>query len=87
MLNKTNGVIHRDGLPAAQKMLNELTAQNGCHLYQTENAASHNAQDLDKFGVVVWNNTSGDILTVEQRAALFLMRGRKSQSYRVARLN
>jgi len=67
VLNKTNGFIHRESLPAASKMLNELAEEHGWHIYETENAASHNAEDLAKFDVVVWNNTSGDLLTIRQR--------------------
>lgn len=69
VLSKTNGFIHREALPAATEMLNELADKNGWHLYQTENAATHNTRDLARFDVVVWNNTSGDILTSEQRQA------------------
>lgn len=67
VLSKTNGFIHREALPAATAMLAELAEKNGWHIYQTENAATHNAKDLARFDVVVWNNTSGDILTDEQR--------------------
>ncbi|WP_373077514.1 ThuA domain-containing protein [Zhongshania sp.] len=67
VLNKTNGFIHRESQPAASRMLIELAAENGWHIYQTENAASHNAEDLAKFDLVVWNNTSGDLLTIRQR--------------------
>jgi hypothetical protein len=38
-------------------------------IYQSDNAASHNAKDLARFDAIVWNNTSGDILTSEQRKA------------------
>ena len=69
VLNKTNGFIHKEGLPAAGKMLEELAAENGWHIYATDNAATHNAADLARFDVVIWNNTSGDILTAEQRIA------------------
>ena len=68
VLSKTNGFIHKEGLPAAGAMLAELATANGWHIYQTENAATHNAADLARFDVVVWNNTSGDILTPSQRA-------------------
>lgn len=67
VLNKTNGFIHRESLPAASKMLQELSTKNGWHIYETESAASHNAENLAKFDVVVWNNTSGDLLTIRQR--------------------
>lgn len=69
VLSKTNGFIHKEGLPAATTMLKELADNNGWNIYQTENAASHNTPDLARFDVVVWNNTSGDILTSEQRQA------------------
>jgi type 1 glutamine amidotransferase len=68
VLSKTNGFIHKEGLPAAGAMLAELATSNGWHIYQTDNAATHNARDLERFDVVVWNNTSGDILTPSQRA-------------------
>lgn len=67
VLHKTNGYIHKEGLPAATRMLQELAEQQGWHLYQTDNAATHNTADLSRFDVVVWNNTSGDILTPDQR--------------------
>jgi type 1 glutamine amidotransferase len=69
VLHKTNGFIHKEGLPAAQAMLAELATDNDWHIYQTDNAATHNTLDLARFDVVIWNNTSGDILTGEQRAA------------------
>jgi type 1 glutamine amidotransferase len=69
VLSKTNGYIHKDGLPAGNTMLEELGQKNGWNVYLTENAASHNTADLAKFDVVIWNNTSGDILTLAQREA------------------
>ncbi len=69
VLSKTNGFIHKEGLPAAGEMLDELAAENKWHLYQTDNAATHNLADLARFDVVIWNNTSGDILTSQQRQA------------------
>ncbi|MFQ3325093.1 MAG: type 1 glutamine amidotransferase [Pseudomonadales bacterium] len=67
VLDKTNGFVHTEALPAASAMFDELAKVNGWNIYQTDNAASHNAVDLAKFDVVIWNNTSGDILTDEQR--------------------
>lgn len=67
VLHKTNGFIHKEGLPAATRMLEDLAEQHGWHIYQTDNAATHNAGDLARFDAVIWNNTSGDILTPDQR--------------------
>jgi hypothetical protein len=69
VLHKTNGFVHKEGLPAATAMLDELALQHGWHIYQSDNAATHNAKDLARFDVVIWNNTSGDLLTSEQRDA------------------
>ena len=69
VLSKANGYVHVDALPAGEAMLRELAAEQGWDVFTTDNAASHNAADLAKFRVVVWNNVSGDVLTKEQRQA------------------
>jgi type 1 glutamine amidotransferase len=68
VLNKTNGFIHRDAIPAADAMLKKIAEEQGWDIFFTDNAASHNAKDLSRFRLVVWNNTSGDILTAQQRS-------------------
>lgn len=70
IFNKTNGFIHREGLPAANIMLEELAAKQGWEAFTTNNGAIHNAEDLQRFDLIVWNNVSGDVLTTEQRADL-----------------
>ncbi len=70
VLSKTNGFIHHDAIPAAGAMLEVLAQRNGWGLYTTDNAASHSPELLARFDLVVWNNTSGDILTTGQRKAL-----------------
>ncbi len=70
VLNKTNGFIHKDGIPAADAMLRRIAEQRGWDIFISNNAATHNAGELKKFDLVVWNNVSGDVLTAEQRTAL-----------------
>jgi len=70
VFNKVNGFVHEDALPAADAMFTELAAQNGWDVFITNNAAVHNAEDLARFTLVVWNNVSGDVLLEDQRAAL-----------------
>ncbi|WP_373078168.1 ThuA domain-containing protein [Zhongshania sp.] len=70
VLNKTNGFIHRDGIPAADAMLKRIAKSQGWDVFITNNAASHNADMLKQFDLVVWNNVSGDVLTIAQRRAL-----------------
>jgi type 1 glutamine amidotransferase len=70
VLSKANGYVHVDALPAGETMLKKIAGDRGWDIYTTENAATHNADDLAKFTVVVWNNVSGDVLTESQRTAL-----------------
>ena len=70
VLSKANGFVHVDALPAGEKMLIDIARDNGWQVYTTDNAATHNAADLAKFNVVVWNNVSGDVLTPDQRSAM-----------------
>lgn len=70
VLSKANGFVHEDALPAGEAMLNDLARERNWGIYTTDNAATHNPQDLARFDVVVWNNVSGDVLTEEQRSAL-----------------
>jgi type 1 glutamine amidotransferase len=69
VLYKTNGFIHKDAIPAANQMLREMAVQEGWELFVTDNGATHNSEDLQRFDAVIWNNTSGDILNDGQKAA------------------
>lgn len=69
VLSKANGFVHVDALPAGEAMLKAIAKERGWDIYTTDNAATHNLEDLAKFQVVVWNNVSGDVLTPDQRAA------------------
>jgi len=67
LFSKTNGFRHGEAietsLPAFEKMAND----NGWALYTTDNGAVFNPEQLQKFDVVIWNNTSGKVLNKEQR--------------------
>ncbi|MCB1844638.1 MAG: ThuA domain-containing protein [Halioglobus sp.] len=67
IFNKTNGFIHKDALPVADRVFSELAEEAGWDTFITNNAAVHNPEVLHKFGLVVWNNVSGDVLTEKQR--------------------
>jgi type 1 glutamine amidotransferase len=70
VFSKTNGYIHKEALPAAKILLQQLANKRGWSLFLTDNSAIYNAADLAKFDVVIWNNVSGDVLSNEQRSAL-----------------
>src|SRR5262245_38425326 len=56
IFNKTNGFIHKDAIPVADKVFTELAQARGWDVFVTNNAAVHNPDVLGKFKLVVWNN-------------------------------
>ena len=62
----------RDGpsVDAANALLKRTASNRGWALVLTSNAAVFDASLLQHFDAVVWNNVSGDVLTIPQRSAL-----------------
>jgi len=69
VFSKTNGFRHEEAIPAAINALEAITLRRGWSTVVTDNGAVFNAEQLGRFGAVVWNNTSGDVLRDEQKAA------------------
>jgi type 1 glutamine amidotransferase len=69
IFSKTNGYREEAGIQASNDALVSITKKRGWPSFVTENAAVMNARDLRRYKVVIWNNTSGDVLTEAQRAA------------------
>jgi uncharacterized protein len=70
VFSKVNGYRDVDALNAGATALRQIGAARGWTLVFTENGAAMNKADLAHFSVVVWNNVSGDVLTMAQRKAL-----------------
>lgn len=70
VFSKTGSFIHKEAIPAAEVLLRKLGDKNGWSVYITENGAVHNAQDLAKFDVIIWNNVTGDVLNEPQQQAM-----------------
>jgi len=70
LFDKTNGFIHRDAIPVANKVFAALAEAKGWGVFHTRNAAIFDEALLSRFDLIIWNNVSGDVLTAEQRAAL-----------------
>lgn len=68
VFHKANGFVHTEAIPAGNALLDELARENGWSVYFTENGAVMNPEQLARFDVVVWNNTSGTTLTREQQS-------------------
>ena len=67
--SKTNGFRDTPAIQASNAALSAIAQRRGWPFFQTENGAVMNPQQLSQFKLVIWNNTSGDTLTGEQRAA------------------
>jgi type 1 glutamine amidotransferase len=68
IFSKTTGFRH-DNIPAAVRALSELGRTAGEEVLVTEDAHCFAPTSLERFSVVVWLNTSGDVLDAEQRVA------------------
>ena len=69
IFSKTNGFRQDDAVKAANAALTGIARQHGWASFVTENGAVFNAAQLSRFNVAVWNNTSGDTLNDQQKAA------------------
>ncbi|HSB95486.1 MAG TPA: ThuA domain-containing protein [Spongiibacteraceae bacterium] len=68
VFSKTNGFRDEAAIQASNAALVAIGERRGWSTFVTENAAVFNAEQLKLFKAVVWNNTSGDLLTDDQRA-------------------
>src|SRR5438876_593312 len=69
IFSKTNGFRDDAAIQASNAALAAIAHERAWPFFITENGAVMNKEQLGKFKVVVWNNTSGDTLTGDQRAA------------------
>src|ERR1700722_17343486 len=69
IFSKTNGFRDVDAIEAATSALIGISKRRGWSAVVTDNAAVFNPEQLRRFNVVVWNNTSGDVLSTAQRAS------------------
>lgn len=64
---KSNGFRDDPSVNAAQAALKTFAEHHHWHLTFIDNAAVFNSAALEHFDAVVWNNVSGDVLTMAQR--------------------
>ena len=69
IFSKTNGFRDGEAIDAATTALVDISRRRGWSAVITDNAAVFNADQLHRFKAIIWNNTSGDVLTTAQRAA------------------
>jgi type 1 glutamine amidotransferase len=69
VFEKINGFRDNPSVEAARARLSTIAKARGWQIVFTDRGGVMNPADLARFKVVVWNNVSGDALTLPQRAA------------------
>jgi uncharacterized protein len=70
LFSKSTGYRHEESIEAGKKVFDELAKKNKWFLYSTEEGGVFNPQQLARFNVVVFNNSTGRVLNDEQQKAL-----------------
>ncbi len=69
IFQKINGFRDGPSVDAGERALREIAARHGWQVVVTDRGGAMTAGTLRRFDAVVWNNVSGDVLTLRQRAA------------------
>lgn len=69
VFEKINGFHHGDAVPAATDAVKAMAEKHGWGIAVTDRGGAMTPEVLSQFDVVVWNNVSGDVLTLTQRQA------------------
>ncbi|MEG3181131.1 ThuA domain-containing protein [Sphingomonas sp. LT1P40] len=69
VFSKTNGFRDPEQIAAAKTVLTDLVRKQRRDVFETENAAIMSPRDLARFSAIVFNSTSGNIFTPDQRAS------------------
>ncbi len=69
LFEKINGFKDEPSVNAAHAAFVDMARRKGWNLVTTDKAGAINPMTLKQFDAVVWNNVSGDVLTLSQRAA------------------
>jgi type 1 glutamine amidotransferase len=77
LFEKINGYKDTPSVEAANAAVRAMAERNGWAVAVTEKGGAINPRTLGQFDAVIWNNISGDVLTLSQRRALvsYLERG------------
>lgn len=70
VFEKINGFLDAKSVGAAREALQGLARENGWSMQVTDKGGAIRPAVLARYDVVVWNNISGDALTLPQRRAL-----------------
>lgn len=69
VFEKINGFKDTPSVDSAHAAMEAMAARKGWNVVFTESGGAFNARTLANFDAVLWNNISGDVLTLSQRTA------------------
>jgi type 1 glutamine amidotransferase len=69
LFEKINGFRDGPSVDAAHAALLAMATREGWDMHATQSGGAFNAETLAQFDAVIWNNISGDVLTLSQRQA------------------
>jgi len=70
LFSKSTGYRHEESIEAGKKVFGDLASRNNWFLYSTEDGGVFNPEQLAKFDVVIFNNSTGRLLNKEQEQNL-----------------
>ncbi|MEI9921996.1 MAG: ThuA domain-containing protein [Bacteroidota bacterium] len=70
LFSKSTGFRHSESIDAGKAVFAEMAAKNNWFLYSTEDGGVFNADQLSKFDVVIFNNSTGKLLNDDQKLVL-----------------
>jgi hypothetical protein len=70
LFSKSTGFRHGESIEAGKNVFTELAQKNNWFLYSTEEGGVFNPEQLAKFDVVIFNNSTGRVLNDTQQTAL-----------------
>jgi type 1 glutamine amidotransferase len=70
LFEKINGFRDAPSVEAASRALRDMAQKNGWALVETDKGGAISPSVLKNIDAVIWNNVSGDVLTIKERNAL-----------------
>jgi uncharacterized protein len=70
LFSKSTAFRHSESIEAGKKVFADLAEKNNWFLFSTEEGGVFNKEQLDKFDVVIFNNSTGRVLNDEQQTVL-----------------
>lgn len=70
LFSKTTGFRHGESIEASKPIIQAMAMKNNWSVYETEEGGVFNEEQLAKFKLVIFNNSTGRVLNDEQQLAL-----------------